>query len=76
MEGQKHKFEKTFGNVTKKKQIHESVLLVENSNGDVSYSFEYGGKKCRYTVLYREYYKAVDNYLYFYFERSGKTVTR
>ena len=44
MEGQKHKFEKIFGNVTKKKQIHESVLLVENSNGDVSYSFEYGGK--------------------------------
>ena len=44
MEIQKQKFQKIFGNVTKKKQIHESVLLVENSNGDVSYSFEYGGK--------------------------------
>ncbi|MDR7079685.1 CubicO group peptidase (beta-lactamase class C family) [Neobacillus niacini] len=44
MEIQKQKFQKIFGNVTKKKQIHESVLLVENSNGDVSYSFGYGGK--------------------------------
>ena len=44
MEIQKQKVQKIFGNVTKKKQIHESVLLVENSNGDVSYSFGYGGK--------------------------------
>lgn len=44
MEIQKQKFQKIFGNVTKKKQIHESVLLVENSDGDVSYRFEYGGK--------------------------------
>ena len=44
LEIQKQKFHKIFGNVTKKKQIHESVLLVENSNGDVSYSFGYGGK--------------------------------
>ncbi len=43
MEIQKQKFQKIFDNVTKKKQIHESVLLVENSNGDVSYSFGYGG---------------------------------
>ena len=44
MEIQKQKVQKIFGNVTNKKQIHESVLLVENSNGDVSYSFGYGGK--------------------------------
>ena len=44
MEIQKQKVQKIFENLTKKKQIHESVLLVENSNGDVSYSFEYGGK--------------------------------
>jgi CubicO group peptidase (beta-lactamase class C family) len=44
LEIQKQKFHGIFRNVTKKKQIHESVLLVENSNGDVSYSFGYGGK--------------------------------
>ena len=44
MEIQKQKFQKIFENVTKKKQIHESVLLVEDSSGDVSYSFGYGGK--------------------------------
>ena len=44
MEIQKQKVQKIFGNVTKKKQIHESVLLVENSNGDVSYNLGYGGK--------------------------------
>jgi D-alanyl-D-alanine carboxypeptidase len=44
MKIQKQKVQKIFGNVTKRKQIHESVLLVENSNGDVSYSFGHGGK--------------------------------
>ena len=44
MENQKQKIENIFRNVTKKKYIHESVLLVENSNGDVSYSFGHGGK--------------------------------
>ena len=44
MEIQKRKVRKIFENVSKKKQIHESVLLVENSNGDVSYSLGHGGK--------------------------------
>lgn len=44
METQKQKFQKIFENVTRKKHIHEAVLLAENSNGDVSYSFENGGK--------------------------------
>ena len=37
-------FQRIFENATKKKHIHEAVLLVENADGDVSYSFEYGGK--------------------------------
>lgn len=41
---QKQKFQKIFENVTKKKYIHEAVLLVENSDGDVSYSYGYGDK--------------------------------
>ena len=44
MEIQKQNARKIFDSVTKKKHIHESILLVENSNGDVSYSFGYGGK--------------------------------
>lgn len=44
MEIQRERFQNIFGNVTKKTQIHEAVLLVENSNGDVSYNFGYGGK--------------------------------
>lgn len=41
---QKQKFQQLFENVTKKKYIHEAVLLVENADGDVSYRFGYGGK--------------------------------
>lgn len=41
---QKQKVQKIFENVTKKKHIHESVLLMENSNGDMSYSFSHGDK--------------------------------
>ncbi|SER06842.1 CubicO group peptidase, beta-lactamase class C family [Virgibacillus subterraneus] len=44
MEIPKQKVQKIFGNVTKKRQIHESVLLIENSSGDVSYSLGYGDK--------------------------------
>lgn len=41
---QEQKFQRIFESATKKKHIHEAVLLVENADGDVSYSFEYGGK--------------------------------
>jgi CubicO group peptidase (beta-lactamase class C family) len=36
--------EKIFNKTTSSKQIHEAVLFVENTNGDFSYSKEYGGK--------------------------------
>jgi CubicO group peptidase (beta-lactamase class C family) len=36
--------EKKFNNVTRSKQIHEAVLLVENSSGDFSVNIGYGGK--------------------------------
>lgn len=39
------KAEKIFNKLTRKKYIHESVLFLENSNGDFSYCLEYGGKK-------------------------------
>lgn len=41
----KQKINKVFEKITKNKQIHESVLLMENSSGDFSYHLEYGGKK-------------------------------
>ncbi|MDR0794941.1 MAG: beta-lactamase family protein, partial [Tannerella sp.] len=36
--------EKVFHKRTQSKQIHEAVLLVENSSGDFSVNFGYGGK--------------------------------
>lgn len=36
MEITKRKLQKIFENVTRKKQIHEAVLFVENSTGDVN----------------------------------------
>ena len=45
MESQKQKIKKVFEKITKNKQIHESVLIIENSSGDFSYHLEYGGKK-------------------------------
>ncbi len=38
------KIEKAFNKVTKSNQIHEATLLVENSNGDFSYSTGYGNR--------------------------------
>lgn len=36
--------EKKFNSLTCSKQIHEAILLVENSSGDFSVNFGYGGK--------------------------------
>ncbi|OMD42113.1 serine hydrolase domain-containing protein [Paenibacillus odorifer] len=36
--------EKIFNKTTSSKHIHEGVIFVENTNGDFSYSKEYGGK--------------------------------
>lgn len=36
--------DKIFNKITSSKHIHEGVLFVENTNGDFSYSKEYGGK--------------------------------
>lgn len=44
MEISKQSAQKIFGKVTKKKEIHESVLLVENIAGDFSCNLGYGGK--------------------------------
>lgn len=38
------KIDQLFERTIRSKQIHEAVLLVENTAGDVSYSKEYGGK--------------------------------
>lgn len=72
MEFEKQKIKKVFKRATKIKQIHESVLLVENTNGD----FSVRGKGFRYTIPYGKHHKAVYNHLYFYFEGAGQTVTR
>lgn len=40
----KQKIDNVFERITKNNQIHEAVLLVENTDGDFSYSNGYGGK--------------------------------
>jgi len=42
--GKKEKIAKVFYSSVGSKQIHDAVLLVENSSGDFSVNFEYGGK--------------------------------
>ena len=72
MEIQKPKVQKIFGNVTKKKQIHESVLLVENSNGDVSYSFGHGGKNTDTPFLIASITKLFTTTCIFILREQGK----
>ncbi|MGG0667013.1 serine hydrolase domain-containing protein [Lederbergia citrisecunda] len=38
------KYDEIFSRVVKSKHIHESVLFIQNRNGDFSYKNEYGGK--------------------------------
>lgn len=38
------KIEQTFKKATSSKQIHEGVLYIENTDGDFSYNYGYGGK--------------------------------
>lgn len=44
MEERVQSIEKVFQKVTDRKQIHEAILLVENTKGDFSHVSEYGGK--------------------------------
>lgn len=46
-----NKLEKIFNKTISLSQVHESVLLVENSTGDFSYSKGYGGKKISSPIL-------------------------
>lgn len=45
MDKQKEKIDKIFKTFTGNKQIHESILLLEDGRGEFSYSVGYGGKK-------------------------------
>lgn len=48
---EKQKLKKVFEVITNNKQIHESVLLIENCSGDFSYQLGYGGKKTDTPIL-------------------------
>ena len=72
MEISKQKFQNIFEKVTKKKQIHESVLLVENSNGDVSYSIGYGGKNVDTPFLIASITKLLTTTCIFILREQGK----
>lgn len=43
--GKEKQYEKVFDKLTSSSSIHEAVLLIENTEGDFSYSQKYGGKQ-------------------------------
>lgn len=45
------KFEKVFDKFTNSKKINEGILLIENTNGDFSFSKGYGGKELDSPIL-------------------------
>src|SRR5690606_17456099 len=72
MKIQQQKFHKLFSHVTKKKHIHESVLLIENANGDVSYNFSYGGKNMDTPFFIASITKLFTTTCIFILEEQGK----
>ncbi|MDQ0230147.1 serine hydrolase [Metabacillus malikii] len=45
------KIEKLFNKTVKSKQIHECVLFIENTTGDISYRYGYGEKDIDTTII-------------------------
>lgn len=72
MDIQRRKFQKTFRSITNKKKIHEAVLLVENSAGDVSCRFGYGGKDVDTPFLIASITKLFTTTCIFILEERGK----
>lgn len=66
------KYEKAFDKFTKSKQIHEGVLLIENTNSSFSYSREYGGKKLDSPLLMASITKLFTTTCILKLEEQGK----
>lgn len=45
------KFEKVFNRFVNSKKVHEGILLIENANGEFSFSKGYGGKEINSPLL-------------------------
>ncbi|GAA0596096.1 hypothetical protein GCM10009001_10250 [Virgibacillus siamensis] len=72
MEIQKERVRQIFDKVTKNKQIHEFVLLVENTNGDFSYSLGGGGKNVDTPFLMASITKLFTTTCIFILREQGK----
>ena len=58
------RFEKVFYKFTNKKEVNEGILLIENLNGDYSFSKGYGGKEISSPLLMASITK-LHHHLYF-----------
>ncbi|MGM8365510.1 serine hydrolase domain-containing protein [Virgibacillus sp. W0181] len=66
------KIDKVFERTTNKSQIHEAVLLVENMEGDFSYSKGYGGKDVDSPILMASITKLFTSTCIFILKERGK----
>jgi D-alanyl-D-alanine carboxypeptidase len=64
--------DKIFNKTVSSSQIHECVLLVENSNGDFSYSNGYGGKKIYSPLLMASITKLFTTTCILFLQEHGK----
>jgi CubicO group peptidase (beta-lactamase class C family) len=69
---EKQKINQVFARTTNKKQIHEAVLLMENTNGDFSYSKGYGGKDMDSPFLIASITKLFTSTCIFILNEQGK----
>lgn len=72
MEALTCKMQKTFDKMTRKKHIHESVLVVENAAGDVSCRLAYGGKDSNTPILTASVTKLFTTACIFMLQEQGK----
>lgn len=72
MEIQKQRVEKLFEKTMNNKLIHESVLVIENSNGDFSYDLGYGGKEADTPFLIASITKLFTSTCIFILKEQGK----
>lgn len=72
MDRQINKAEKIFNRLTKKTNVYESVVLIENVAGDFSHHFDYGGKHIDSPILIASITKLFTTACIFILQEKGK----
>src|SRR5690625_5619134 len=72
MENRRRLIDKAYERTINKKNIHESIILVENSMGDLSYSREYGDKELDTPILMASITKLLTTTCIFILQEQGQ----